>query len=123
MKADSSVRGFTLLEVMIALTIFVSMALVMSDTASQSTATLLHLQDNTLASMVAENRMTELRLSGLPPQGERMDQVKMANRDWVLRIRVEKTEFPDTHRVTVDVMDAANKENVVATLASIMGKH
>ena len=123
MKSERIPRGFTLLEVMIALTIFAAMALVMSDTASQSAGTLMRLQDKTLASMVAENRMTELRLNGLPPLGERNDQVQMASREWLIRVRTEKTEFPDTHRVTVDVMDANNKDSVVATLASIMGKH
>ncbi len=123
MKSERISRGFTLLEVMIALTIFAAMALVMSDTASQSAGTLMRLQDKTLASMVAENRMTELRLNGLPPLGERNDQVQMASREWLIRVRTEKTEFPDTHRVTVDVMNANNKDSVVATLASIMGKH
>lgn len=123
MKSERIPRGFTLLEVMIALTIFAAMALVMSDTASQSAGTLMRLQDKTLASMVAENRMTELLLNGLPPLGERNDQVRMASREWLIRVRTEKTEFPDTHRVTVDVMDASNKDSVVATLASIMGKH
>lgn len=123
MKADRQLRGFTLLEVMIALTIFAAMAMVISDTASQSASSLIHLQDKTLASMVAENRMTELRLNGLPPLGERNDQVQMASRDWLITSKVEKTEFPDTHRVTIEVADAANKDAIVATLASIMGKH
>ena len=61
---------------MIALTIFAAMAIVISDTASQSASSLIHLQDKTLAAMVAENRMAELRLNGLPPQGgaQRSDQ-------------------------------------------------
>src|SRR5690606_41115542 len=74
LKADRQLRGFTLLEVMIALTIFAAIAIVISDTASQSASSLIHLQDKTLAAMVAENRMAELRLNGLPPQGERSDQ-------------------------------------------------
>ena len=123
MKADRQLRGFTLLEVMIALTIFAAMAMVISDTASQSASSLIHLQDKTLAAMVAENRMAELRLNGLPPQGERNDQLSMAGRDWLITSKVEKTEFPDTHRVTIEVSDATNKDAIVATLASIMGKH
>ena len=82
MKIKRAQRGFTLIEVMIALTVFVAIAATMSETASQSVGSLLHLQDKTLASFVAENRMVDLRLNGLPPIGENNDQVDMADREW-----------------------------------------
>lgn len=116
-------QGFTLLEVMVALTIFVAMALTLSQTASQSVDTLMYLQDKTLASMVAENRLAEIKLSGLPVQGERKDQVSFARREWQLNIKVEKTQFPDTFRVTVNVADMMHKDSPLASLATIMGKH
>ena len=116
-------QGFTLLEVMIALTIFTAMALTLSQTASQSVDTLIYLQDKTLAAMVAENRLAEIKLAGTPQQGERKDQVSFARRDWQLNIKVEATQFPDTFRVTVNVADMAHKDSPLASLASIMGKH
>ncbi|MFY9179566.1 MAG: type II secretion system minor pseudopilin GspI [Venatoribacter sp.] len=114
--------GFTLLEVMIALTIFTAMALTISQSASQSVDTLLYLQDKTLASMVAENHMVELKLNGVPRVGERNDQVRFANREWQLHSRVEKTQFPDVNRITLQVADSQRKDNSLVTLVTIMGK-
>ena len=48
MKIKRAQRGFTLIEVMIALTVFVAIAATISETASQSVGSLLHLQDKTL---------------------------------------------------------------------------
>ena len=114
-------KGFTLIEVMIALTVFVAIAVTISQASSQSVGGLLTLQDTTLASFVAENRMTELRLTGLPSVGENNDEVQMANRDWRINTKVEKTEFPDTNRVTISVADMENKDNTIFSLTSIMG--
>lgn len=119
----SKVAGFTLIEVMIALTVFVAIATTMSRTSSQSVGGLLTLQDTTLASFVAENRLTELRLSGLPAVGENNDEAGMAGREWRVHTKVEKTDFPDTNRVTVSVADISSKDNYIFSLSTIMGSH
>lgn len=116
-------RGFTLIEVMIALTVFVAIAVTISQASSQSVGGLLTLQDTTLASFIAENRMVQLRLTGLPSIGESNDQVDMAGREWRVHIKVEKTQFPDTNNVTVSVADMAAKDNYILSLTTIMGKH
>lgn len=116
-------KGFTLLEVMIAVTVFAAIAVTISETASQSVSSVLYLQDKTLASMVAENRMTEMRLQGLPAVGEKNDTVKFANREWHLNITATATDFPDTHMVTIAVSDIAHKDSSILQLTSIMGRH
>lgn len=117
------INGFTLLEVMIALTVFVAIALTLSNTSSHSVDSVLYLQDKTLASMLAENQLNEQRLKGLPRQGEHKSQVRFANRDWQVVSKVEKTEFPDTFRVTLSVAEFEHKDSPLATIATIMGKH
>ncbi|WP_430462516.1 type II secretion system minor pseudopilin GspI [Thalassolituus sp. LLYu03] len=121
-RSSNPAKGFTLIEVMIALTVFVAIAVTISQASSQSVGGLLTLQDTTLASFVAENRMAELRLSGVPDVGENNDSVDMAGREWRVHTKVEKTEFPDTNRVTVSVADMVNKDNPIFSLVSIMGK-
>ncbi len=115
--------GFTLLEVMVALTVFVAIALTLSQTASQSVDTTLYLQEKTLASMVAENKLNTLRLEGMPAVGERKETTRLADRQWQLTTKVEKTEFPDTHRVTVSVALASSKDSPLMSLVTIIGKH
>jgi general secretion pathway protein I len=116
-------RAFTLIEVMIALTVFVAIAVTITQVSSQSTGGLLSLQDSTIASFVAENRMAELRLAGLPDIGESNDQADMADREWKIHTKVEATSFPDTRRVTISVADMVNKDSYVFSLISIMGNH
>src|SRR5690554_7507055 len=84
-------QGFTLLEVMVALTVFVAIAVTLSQTASQSVDTTLYLQEKTLASMVAENKLNTLRLEGMPAVGERKETTRLADRQWQLTTKVEKT--------------------------------
>lgn len=123
MISRSASNGFTLLEVMVALTVFVAIALTLSQTASQSVDTTLYLQEKTLASMVAENKLNKLRLEGMPPVGERKNTTTLAEREWQLTTKVEKTEFPDTHRVTVSVALARSKDSPLLSLVTIIGKH
>lgn len=117
------ISGFTLLEVMVALTVFVAIALTLSQTASQSVDTTLYLQEKTLASMVAENKLNTLRLEGMPAVGERNELTRLAERQWQLTTKVEKTEFPDTSRVTVTVALASSKDSPLMSLVTIIGKH
>jgi len=123
MKTNRRNSGFTLLEVMIAVTVFAVIATTISQTTSQSVDNLLYLQNKTLASFVAENRLTEVRLSGYPNVGDSNDVVDMAGREWRVNTKVENTEFPDTRRVTVAVASIDSKESSLATIATIMGKY
>lgn len=123
MNSFQRTAGFTLLEVMVALTVFVAIALTLSQTASQSVDTTLYLQEKTLASMVAENKLNTLRLEGMPAVGERNELTRLADRQWHLTTKVEKTEFPDTHRVTVSVALAESKDSPLISLITIIGKH
>lgn len=118
-----NIKGFTLLEVMVALTIFAGIALTLSQTESQSIDNVLYLQHKTLAAMLAENQLNEQRLKGLPRTGESHQQVRFAQRQWQVTQQVEKTNFPDTFRVTLSVALLEKKDNPLATLATIMGKH
>ena len=115
--------GFTLIEVMIAVTVFVAVATTISQTTSQSVGTQLSLENTTLASFVAENRLVDIRLGGLPQVGDNNDEVSYAGRDWRVSIKVEETTFPDTVRVTVSVGDINNKEGYTISLTTIMGGH
>lgn len=115
--------GFTLLEVMIAVTIFAVIATTISQTTSQSVGNLLYLQDKTLAAFVAENQLAEIRLAPFPNVSDSNDVVDMAGREWRVNTKIENTQLPDTRRVTVSVADLNDKESNLATLATIVGKY
>lgn len=108
---------------MIALTVFAAISLAISATASQSVDSLLYLQNKTLASMVAENNLVELRLGVLPEIGKREQIVQLAERDWRVITQVSKTQFPDTHFITLSVSEHYDNAPVLIRLSTIMGKH
>ncbi|MCY0965494.1 type II secretion system minor pseudopilin GspI [Parathalassolituus penaei] len=117
-------RGFTLLEVMIALTIFAAIAMVVSGTTSQSTDTLLQLENKTIASWVAENRIAALRtVIPAPETGDSDDEVTMANRTWRLHTKVEKTQFNGVVRVTVSVAEENQPDYPLVSLVTILGNY
>lgn len=119
-------KGFTLLEVMIALTIFSVIAVTISSTTSQSVNNVLYLEEKVLATWVAENHLVTLSIKAkasqsLLPQTETKDTVEMAGREWQVSTKVEKTDFPGVQRVTVSVALQRDKEYNLSSIATIMG--
>lgn len=85
-------QGFTLIEVMIALTIFAVTATVISDVSMSNVDSYLHFRDKTLASMVAENKLTEVRLGGFPSAGEKKETVTFAQQEWFVLVDTEDVQ-------------------------------
>lgn len=116
-------RGFTLLEVMIALTIFVVIAIAMSDTASHSANSVLYLQNKTLAGFVAENKLTEMQLAGYPSIGNSTEDVTMASRQWKVHTKVMATSFKGARRIEVSVAQTDTPDSPLVTLIGVSGQH
>lgn len=114
--------GFTLIEVMIALSIFAVMTAAISRTASQNTDTTLYLEEKTLASFVAENRLNKLILSGFPAVTQTKDSEEMADRVWHITTKVEETQLAGFRRIEIQVAKSIDKENPLVSLTGFMGK-
>jgi general secretion pathway protein I len=117
-------RGFTLVEVLVALMI-IAMALAalmiaVSGTARNSG----YLRDKTLAQWIALNRLTEVRLN-LNKFGQNTDtgELDFASRTWHYDTRYFDTTFPDMKRVVVRVWagDAKTKGNPLAESTGFLG--
>lgn len=99
MKAE---RGFTLLEVLVALGIFALVASSILTVSSRSLQNAARLEEKTLAMWVADNRLAEMQLAQTPP-GEGRDQGEsdFAERRWEWRSEVAATSEPAMRRVVV----------------------
>lgn len=107
-------RGFTLVEVMVALAI-VGLALpaLMFALQQQLDATG-YLRDKSIAHAVAANKLSEVRIialaTGVLPEDRESGVVTMAEREWHWWMRSEPTEVPLFLRLEIDVALAQEDE-------------
>ena len=96
--------GFTLLEVMVALVI-ISLALAgVAGSMGQMIDTANTMRDRTYASWIAQNKITEMRLSGaLPEVGESSGEEDYANTTWAWSANVSETGIENLMKVDVSV--------------------
>ena len=101
------VRGFTLVEVMVALAIVAIAVPALLFTLDQQIDGTAYLRDRSLARVVAANRMNELRLAlRAGPrrlQGSLSGSESLASRDWYWRVSTTATQVPNFSRVEVAV--------------------
>jgi general secretion pathway protein I len=104
MQCSESKRGFTLIEVLVALAV-VSISLVaiagemiqMIDGANT-------MRDRTYASWIAHNKIAEMRLANVVPKvSTSSGEVNYANTEWAWRAVVSETGVPNLYRVDVTI--------------------
>lgn len=100
----STTRGFTLLEILVALAILaIALSAVLKATA-EGVGHVAYMRDRTLASWVAQNQINEKLLeSAWPARGVSEGRTEMAGRDWQWEIRISDTPDPDLRRLDVTV--------------------
>ena len=108
--------GFTLIEVMVALTIIaISLGALLSTSGTQASSAA-YLKQKTLAHWVAVNELTELRMTKeFPAPGDEKGVTTMANYDWYwIRTSVE-TEDKDARQVTFTLyLDEDRTKNITS---------
>ncbi|MBC7983968.1 MAG: type II secretion system minor pseudopilin GspI [Candidatus Obscuribacterales bacterium] len=113
-------RGFTLIEVLVALMIVSLGMLGVIQAVGQAASNSSYLRDKTIAHWVAMNRLTELRLQKQPPaRGESSGQVEMAGQRWRWQANVEQTGVASMSRIDISV--AFQEADTDTQLASITG--
>lgn len=115
--------GFTLIEVMMALMVFAVVSIGISRVTSQGAQNALYLQEKTLATWVAQNRLVELRLSNELRERTFTSTVEMAGREWHVEAKVESlppsTLVESLFEGTVSVAPIDDKESFITSLTEI----
>jgi general secretion pathway protein I len=115
-------RGFTLLEVMVALAVIALGMAAVIKTVTTTTSNTIHLRDKTFAYWVAQNQIAEIELTtGNPKKGFSDGEEELAGITWHWTRKIEGTEDPDTNRVEVYVRKDKDKSaQNYATLVTLM---
>jgi general secretion pathway protein I len=95
-------RGFTLLEVLIALAIVALAVGALLGTITSSASNVSYLKEKTLAEWVALNRLTEIRIAKLMPDlGKRTGSAEMGGMQWQWEEEVAELPIPGMFRIDV----------------------
>ena len=115
-------RGFTLVEVMVALAIAALSLGAVAASISQMVESATGMEQRTYASWIAQNRIAELRLANVTPEvSEDSDEVEFAGRQWAWHSTVSETEVEHLYRVDVEV-SLAGSEDVIRTVTGFIGE-
>jgi general secretion pathway protein I len=107
-------RGFTLIEVMVALAIVAIAVPALLFTLDQQIDGTAYLRDRSLAQVVAANRLSELRLAlrggGRTFTGSLSGSESLAGRDWYWRMNRTDTQVPQFVRVEIAVSEREGED-------------
>ena len=117
-------RGFTLIEVVVALAIVAIGMLAVFKTIGDSVNNVEALRDRSFAGWIADNRITEIRLSGqMPSVEETAGEVDFAGRRWHWVTKVSQTQVQGLRRIDVSVRrDGDPEDSSLVTLAGFVGE-
>jgi general secretion pathway protein I len=119
----STSRGFTLVEILIALAVLaIALAAVMRN-ISQSIDTTAALRDRAVALWIAENRLATHELKHDWPATDTTDgDTTMGGRQWRWREQVIATPDADMKRIEIEIRGADGKDPALARLVGFLRK-
>jgi general secretion pathway protein I len=108
-------RGFTLIEVLVAMSIVVVSFVAIYGVVLQMVGATTLMQEKTMASWVAFDRVTELRVSGdYPGEGSEDGLIEMGGSTWSYTREVRNTASEDLRQIIVKVSLEDEPDNILA---------
>ena len=116
-----AIRGFTLIEVLVALVIVSLGMMAVQTQLNRYTLTASYMEEKTLASWIGSNKVVELStLPVWPETGDSDDEVEFAGRLWRIEIEVTPTQVDNLRRVDVDVSLADEPETTIQRISGLI---
>jgi general secretion pathway protein I len=121
-RISSHERGFTLIEVMVALVVATLALVAVMASISQMIDAGTAMRDRTFASWIAQNRITELRLANVEPEvSETNGEVDFAGLEWAWTATISETGVEFLYRVDVAVA-LAGSDGIIRTVSGFIGE-
>ncbi|SET39829.1 type II secretion system minor pseudopilin GspI [Thalassotalea agarivorans] len=119
----NSVKGFTLIEVLIAMAVFSIAGIAIVSATSNSARSLGFVEQKMIANWVASNQLTEIHLEqSWPPKNNKKGMVEIAGAEWFWVQKVVATTNNDMKAVTVEVRQNEDQELPLSSLMTYVSK-
>ncbi|WP_440877165.1 type II secretion system minor pseudopilin GspI [Thalassotalea sp. PLHSN55] len=121
--ARAKTKGFTLLEVLLAMAVFSIAGIALLSAAQNNFTSLNHLENRMLANWVASNQLVEVTLdSTWPPKNNKKGKVELAGRDWYWQQKVLKTTDKTMRSVEIEVRLDEKAEKPISSLTTYIAQ-
>jgi general secretion pathway protein I len=120
-RSFGSPRGFTLIEVLVALVIVSLGMMAVQTQLERYVLTARFMEDKTLASWIGTNKIVELSTApSWPSVGTSDQELEFAQRQWLLEIEVSETQVENLRRVDVNVAYAESPDTIVQRVSGLI---
>ena len=114
-------KGFTLLEVLVALAVLTMGLGTVIKVAGSQASQLAYLKDKTIALWIANNKVNNVQLNKWPSTGTSSGHEFMASQEWQWKLKVSNTADKDLRRLDVEVKRAKEEGEPVIRFISFVG--
>lgn len=116
-------KGFTLIEVMLAVAVFAIAGTALLKASTNNLNSISYLEQKMFANWVASNRLTDVNLEKTwPPKNNLKGKVEMGGREWFWWQKVQETEDKAMRAVTIEVRLEEDAENIVTSLVTFVSQ-
>lgn len=116
--------GFTLIEVLVALSILAISAMAISRQMSGSVQQQYLLNQKIIAQTIAENSYTEMMLlPQWPNLGQKQQRLEFLEQQWLVRQQISATPEPLLRKITIEVFSEVNSDYALVSLVSYRGRY
>ncbi|CAI8941271.1 general secretion pathway protein I [Pseudomonas sp. IT-196MI5] len=122
-RSRSAMGGFTLLEIMVALAVFATLAAAVLSASQYAVKQRGAVENRLFAAWLADNRLNELRLQSGLVAGQQQQIVSMDQRDWVLQQHISATRDPRLLQVDILVSPADSAHGLYRASGWILAVH
>jgi len=116
-------KGFTLIEVMLAMAVFAIAGIALLSTASNNAQNMGYLEDKMFADWVASNQLVAVSLEKKwPPKNNAKGEVELAGRHWFWQQKVVKTTDKNMRSIVIEVRLTEDEKLPLASFTTYVAK-
>ncbi|MEK6749493.1 MAG: type II secretion system minor pseudopilin GspI [Pseudomonadota bacterium] len=124
-NAAYKTRGFTLIEVLVALAVLAIALGAIIRSVGQTVSNLAYIRDKTFANWVAMNRLAEIQVLGLSLSGSDTGSEQMAGQEWYWKTTATDLDksYPDVKQIQIEVRRDRNAKDAMVKMIGLVAKN